>query len=247
MSLQEDQLAQMEDTQTSELNSTPSILVVHTAVCYDQCQGLGIGLVQRVACVKTGRIRSDVLETQKQGLKVGCEEFAASRKNPHRRADMLALLKALHLAHATVKKRWPQTVAPMTVLVLLGRPCKEIMDIITHHIELGPESYKSLQDPYRSTVQRIIKRIYQIRNTGFKVSVQMSNHHDSGVQLAATQEAERKFKRACHDARKLASKITQFKTPAPIIERVRDEDAILALPFRFNNVAEIDEHEKISK
>jgi hypothetical protein len=67
---------------------------------------------------------------------------------------MLALLKALHLAYATVKKCWPQTAAPTTVLILLGQPCKEIMDIITHHIEHGPESYKSLQDPHRSTVKK---------------------------------------------------------------------------------------------
>lgn len=236
MSLQEDQLAQMEDTQTTRPNPTRPILVVHTAVCYDQCQGLGVGLVQRVVCAKTGKTRSDVLETQTQGVKVGCEEFAASKKNPHQRADMVALLKALHVAYATVKNRWPQTTSPTTVLILLGRPCKEIMDIITHHIEHGPESYKSLQDPHRSTVKRIIKRIYQIRNAGFKVSVQMSDHHNSGVQLAAAKEAERKFKRVCHDVRKLAMRKIQPKTPAPTAARVRDEDTVLALPFRLNQL-----------
>lgn len=222
----------MEDTQTTQLNSTRSVLVVHTAACYHQCQGLGVGHVQRVACAKTGRTKSDVLETQKRGLKFRREQFAASKRNPHTRADMVALLQALHLAQDTVKKRWPQTVAPTTVVILLGRPCKEIMDTITHHIEHGPESYKSLQDPYRSTVRRIIKRIHQIRNTGFKVSVTMSDHHDSGVQLAAAREAERKFKRACHDARKFATGIIQPKKPATAIERARDEEAGLALPIR---------------
>lgn len=215
------------------------MLVVHTAVCYDQCQGLGVGLVQRIACAKTGRTKSDILETQKQGLKVGREEFAASKRNPHRRADMVALLKALHLANATVKKRWPQTTAPTTVLILLGRPCQEVMDIITHHIEHGPESYKSLQDPHRSTVKQIIKRIHQIRGAGFKVSIQMSDHHDSGVQLAAAQEAERKFKRACHDACKLAAGIA--KKPAPTIKCARIEDTGLALPIRSNGVVEVNE------
>lgn len=149
---------------------------------------------------------------------------------------MVALLKALHLANATVKKRWPETARPTTVLILLGRPCKEIMDIITHHIEHGPESYKSLQDPHRSTIKRIIKRIHQISNAGFKVSVQMSNHHDSGVQLAAAEAAERKFKRVCHDGRKLATGTTQPMTPAPTVARVRDEDTVLELPFRLNRV-----------
>ena len=202
MSLQEDQLARMEDTQATQMNPTRSVLVVHTAVCYHQCQGL----VQRVACAKTGRTKSDVLETQKRGLKFRRDQFAASKRNPHTRADMVALLQALHLVHFTVKKCWPQTATPTTVLILLGRPCKEIMEIITHHIEHGPESYKSLQDPHRSTVKRIIKRIHQIRNAGFKVSVQMSNYHDSGVQLAAAKEAERRFKRVCHDARKVATR-----------------------------------------
>jgi len=149
---------------------------------------------------------------------------------------MLALLKALHLAYATVKKRWPQTATPTTVLILLGRPCKEIMDIITHHIEHGPESYKSLQDPHRVTVKRIIKRIYQIRNAGFKVSVQMSDHHDSGVQLAAAQAAERKFKRACHDTRKLATEKTRPERPSPSIKHTCGEDTVLALRIRESHV-----------
>jgi len=229
----------MEDTKSTEPDASRSMLVVHTAVCYDQCQGLGVGLVQRVACAKTGRTKSDILETQKQGLKVGREEFAASKRNPHRRADMVALLKALHLANATVKKRWPQTTAPTTVLILLGRPCQEVMDIITHHVEHGPESYKSLQDPHRSTVKQIIKRIHQIRGAGFKVSVQMSDHHNSGVQLAAAQEAERKFERACHDARKLVTGIAM--EPAPTSKSVQIGDAGLALPIRSNVVMKIDE------
>lgn len=241
MSLQEDQLAKMEDTQTTQLNSTRSVLVVHTAVCHHPGQGLDVGLVQRVACAKTGRTKSDVLETQKRGLKFRREQFAASKRNPHTRADMVALLQALHLASATVKKYWPQNAAPTTVVILLGRPCKEIMDIITHHIEHGPESYKSLQDPHRSTVKRIIKRIHQIRNAGFKVSVTMSDHHDSGVQLAAAHEAKRKFKRACHEARKHANRVTQLKKPASTTERVRDEDTILALPIRSKNTVNYDE------
>lgn len=222
----------MEDTQPAQLNSTRSVLVVHTAVCYNQCQGLGVGLVQRVACAKTGRTKSDVLETQKRGLKFGREQFAASKRNPHTRADVVALLQALHLAHDTVKKRWPQTVAPTTIVILLGRPCKEIMDTITHHIEHGPESYKSLQYPYRSTVKRIIKRIHQIRNTGFKVSVTMSDHHDSGAQLAAAHEAERKFKRACHDARKHAKQKTSGEAVARAIKCSRNENADFQPPIR---------------
>jgi hypothetical protein len=145
---------------------------------------------------------------------------------------MVALLKALHLAHATVKKRWPQTTAPTTVLILLGRPCQEVMDIITHHIEHGPESYKSLQHPYRSTVKQIIKRIHQIRGAGFKVSVQMSDHHNSGVQLAAAQEAERKFKRACHDTRKQTMQKTPGRALVQAIKHAGDEEANFKLPIR---------------
>lgn len=220
----------MEDTQSTETDVSRYVLVVRTAVCYDQCQGLGVGLVQRVACAKTGRTKSDILETQKQGLKVGREEFAASKKNPHRRADMVALLKALHLAHATVKKRWPQTITPTTVLILLGRPCKEIMGIITHHIEHRPESYKSLQDPHRSTVKQIVKRIHQIRAAGVKVSVQMSDHHDSDVQLAAAQEAERMFKRACRNLRKDSVQKAPDNTLARTMKRAGDTS--VALPIR---------------
>jgi BarA-like signal transduction histidine kinase len=90
---------------------------------------------------------------QKQGMKVGFKGFAALKKKPHRRADMIALLQALDLANATVKNSWPQNAATTTVVIMLGRPCKELMDIIIHHIEHGPESYKSLQAPHRSTVK----------------------------------------------------------------------------------------------
>lgn len=195
----------MEHNNGIKPDATRPILVVHTAVSYDYSQGLGIGLVQRVACAKTGRTQNDILQPQQQGLKVGVEQFAASRRNPHRRADMIALLKALHLAMDTIKNRWPKTTAPTTVVILLGRPCKAVMETITHHIKHGPESYKSLQAPHRSTVKQIIKRIDKIRRVGFKVSVAMSDHHDSGVQIAAAKEAERRFKRACHDARKLVT------------------------------------------
>ena len=112
------------------------------------------------------------------GTRVELDEFAASRRCPHGRADMVSRLKMLQLAHATVKKRWSQIAAPTIVLILLGRPCKEVMKIITHHIEHGPESYRSLQDPHRSTVKQIIKRIHRIRGAGLKVSVQTSDHHD---------------------------------------------------------------------
>jgi hypothetical protein len=155
------QKTQIEDksTEANPMEATRSVLVVRTAVCYDQYHGIGVGLVQRIACAKTGKTKSDVLATQKQGLKIGPMGFAASKKNPHRRADMLALLQALHLANATVKTHWRETaaIAPSTVVILLGRPCKEVMDIITHHIEYGPESYKLLQAPHRATVKRIIK------------------------------------------------------------------------------------------
>lgn len=222
----------MTDTGGTELDATPSVLVVHTAVRYHRCQGLGIGLIQRVACAKTDRTKSDILETHKQGLKVGREEFAASKKNPHIRADMVALLQALHLAKATVKKRWPQTTVLTTVVVLLGRPCKEVMEIIKHHIEHGPESYKSLQDPHRSTVKQIIKRIHQIRGAGIKISVQMSDHHDSVVQVAAAHEAERRFKRACHDVRKLAVQKTADNALARTTKGAGDKDTSFELPIR---------------
>lgn len=209
----------MTDTGGIELGASPSFLVIHTAVRYHRCQGLGIGLVQRVACSKTGRTKSDILKTHQQGLKVGREEFAASKKNPRRRADTVALFKALHLAKATVKKRWPQTTVPTTVLILLGRPCKEGMEIITHHIEHGPKSYK-------------FKRIHQIRDAGFKVSVQMSDHHDSVVQVAAAHEAERTFKRACHDVRKLAVQKTADNALARTIKGAGDKNTSFELPIR---------------
>jgi hypothetical protein len=156
---------------------TRSVLVVHTAARYDQNQGLGIGLVQRVACAKTGETKSDILEIQKQGFKVEREEFAASRRDSHTRADLITLLRALSLANSTIKTRWPSTAVPTAVVILLGRPCKKIMEVVTHHIEYGPESLKALQTPHRSTVKHIIKRIYKIRRAGFKVSISMSDHH----------------------------------------------------------------------
>jgi len=152
---------------------------------------------------------------------------------------MLALLQALHLANATMKTHWPEITATAltTVVILLGRPCKDIMNIITHHIEHGPESYTSLQAPHRVTVKKIIKRIHQLRAAGFKVVVNMSDHHDSEVQLAAAQEAERRFKRACHDVRKLATQKTQLKKHVPTGVGEGAEDTGPALPIREKRVA----------
>ena len=150
---------------------------------------------------------------------------------------MIALLQALNLANATIKNRWPRTAAPTTVVILLGRPCKEIMELITHHIEHGPESYTSLQSPHRSTVKHIIKRIHQIRHAGFKVSVNMSDHHHSDVQIAAAREAERRFKRACHEVRKLVTKKAQSKRPVSATERASFEDPRYGLPIRLSTAS----------
>lgn len=100
------------------------VLCVLTAVWHGRAEGLGIGLVQRVACEKTGRTNNDVLQTAERGLKLTREEFAATKKNPRDRADLLALLEALHMAADTVNVRLPTTVEPIVVVVLLGRPCQ---------------------------------------------------------------------------------------------------------------------------
>lgn len=224
-------LAEMEDTGSTRMDVTPSVLVVHTAVDYYWSQGLGVGLLQRVACAKTGKTKSDVLATQKQAVKVRVEEFAASKRNPQRRADMIALLKALHMARSTVKKNaWLKPdEAPTTVMILLGCPCKELMKVVTHHIEFGPESYKSLQEPDRTTVKHIIKRIHQIRRAGLKVTVTMSDHHDSDVQIAAAAEAEREFKRVCSTKHKTAKQKARI---APDVGNAAGKNLSITLPIR---------------
>lgn len=178
------------------------VLCVHTAVSYGRIEGLGIGLVQRVACARTGRTDNAVLQTAERGLKVTCEEFAATERNPRDRADLLALLKALHMAAHTVKVRWPAPVKPTVVVILLGRPCKELLAMIKHHIEHGPSSFKSITGNNRSTVSKIVSKIHYIRSFGFKVSIAMSDHHHTKIQQMAARKAEQRFRRVCRDQHK---------------------------------------------
>lgn len=219
----------MEVTGSTRVDATPSVLVVHTAVSYQRVQRLGIGLIQRIACARTGKTKDWILPSRKQGLKIRVEEFAAPQRHSHRRAEAIALLKALDLARSTVKKNtWLKTVAP-TVRVFLGRACKDILEVITHHIEHEPESYKSLQEPHRSTVEKIINRIHQIRRAGFKVSVTMFGHHGSAIERAAAKEAKRRFKRARRDSRKIS---TQKAHLASDVDVTRDKDDSFELPIR---------------
>lgn len=192
----------MDEIANKRASESRPVLCVHTAVCYSRTKGLGIGLVQRVACAQTGRTDNDVLQTAERGLKLTREEIAATKKNPHDRADLLALLEALHKAAHTVKVRWPATVEPTVVVILLGRPCKELLAMIKHHIEHGTSSLKSMTDKYRSTVAKMVSRIYYIRSFGFKVSIAMSDHHNTKVKQMAARKAEQRFRRVCRDQHK---------------------------------------------
>jgi hypothetical protein len=60
----------------------------------------------------------------------------------------------------------------------------------------------------------------------------MSDHHNSHVQLAAAQEAKQRFKRACHDMRKVVRQQNQLKGPAPSRDHAEVEHTISALPIR---------------
>lgn len=112
--------AQPDNAVPTPQSATRSVLAVHIAVRYAHAVGLGVGLVSRAACAKTGKTRQKVLKTQKQGFKFHGHKFKASRKRPGRRAALLGISEALALAKKTILTRG--TTAPTNVAILLGRP-----------------------------------------------------------------------------------------------------------------------------
>lgn len=175
--------------------TTRSVLVVHAAVRYSRGVGLGVGLVSRAACARTGKTKKDVSNMQKEGFKIPRKKFQCSKQNsdPDKRAALLGISSALAFAKKTILFRW--TAAPTNVVIFLGRPCDEsVVALIKHHIEHEPKSLEDLKHPNYWPVVKIIRRIHKIRSFGFKVKIAISDCNNKALTLAS-KKAEQKFKR----------------------------------------------------
>lgn len=227
---QKDQIIQMEDTKSTETDVSRYVLVVHTAVCYDQCQGLGVGLVQRVACAKNRqnqeRHLGDTKTRPKSRARGVCSlEEKSTQKGGPGCASQSAAPGALHGQKALA-------------------PNHHINDCLDPPWPPVQRSHGDHHTPHRTRARKLqifagpsslygkadLQTIQQIRAAGFKVSVQMSDHHDSDVQLAAAQEAERMFKRACRNVRKHSVQKAPDNTLARTMKRAGDTS--VALPIR---------------
>jgi hypothetical protein len=174
------------------------VLVIHAAIAYTRGLGLGIGLVQRAACAGSGRTRKDVLKTRCEGRKIAAKQLVAPSGHLDGRADMFALLAALEMAHKAVRLMWSKTLPATTAVILLGRPCDDVLNMVRHHVEHEPRSLNSLCDADRAVVRRIVRQIHVVRRHGFNLKIAMSKYEDGRVQTMAAKKAEQKLRRLCH-------------------------------------------------
>lgn len=96
--------AQLTSAGPSPQPTTRSVLAVHAAIRYSRSVGLGVGLVSRAACAKTGETQKEVLEMQTEGLGIWRGDFDCleQTRDPHKRADLLGISKALAFAKKTI-------------------------------------------------------------------------------------------------------------------------------------------------
>ena len=102
-----------------EIGSKPIqfVLVLHTVVDYLYRQGAGMGIVQRAECATTGIINNHLIPGQERKYDIARENLVVENFKTAGRAQMLALVHALGLAHGTIKRGCPNAVQPQRVTV----------------------------------------------------------------------------------------------------------------------------------
>ncbi|KAF2011251.1 hypothetical protein BU24DRAFT_353940 [Aaosphaeria arxii CBS 175.79] len=98
-------------------------LVLHTAVDFVHCQGIGIGIVQRAS---TGAARNNLIPMEKRKYSVKRSQFSAENVKTLKRAHMFAILHAMGLARGTIKRRCTATLRVGKVVVLFDVAIAEV-------------------------------------------------------------------------------------------------------------------------
>ena len=175
--------------------------MLHTAVTRPG-RGIGIGIVQRAECAKTGRSRSNLIPDQERKYGFTREQFEVENIKSVDRAQMLALLHSLGLAHGTIKRAKPEVVQLRMVKVYSNSSC--VVESINHHIERAPDSLQDVvSDEDRSMVRRVLASIRRLSRFCGEVIIAIPNTQskEAAKAMLLGRRKHRKVRKSRHRSR----------------------------------------------
>jgi ribonuclease HI len=155
-------------------------------VDYVQRQGLGIGIVQQAEIVvaegaKRARA-SHVSPTKEKKYSVKRELFRAQNVKTKDRANMLALLHALGMAHDTVRKNGTEESSRVEEVVLVTSS-PTVVESVNHHIQNAPKSLEQVPKMNdRLMIKRVVKAVKKkLFRRGVNISTAVAKEYDTTV------------------------------------------------------------------
>jgi len=160
-----------------------------------QRQGLGIGIVQQAEIVvaegaKRARA-SHVSPTKEKKYSVKRELFRAQNVKTKDRANMLALLHALGMAHDTVRKNGTEESSRVEEVVLVTSS-PTVVESVNHHIQNAPESLEQVPKMNdRLMIKRVVKAVKKkLFRRGVNISIAVAKEYNTtGARVRASARA----------------------------------------------------------
>lgn len=160
-------------------------LVLHTAVDYLHRRGAGIGVVQRAECTKTGAFQNDRIPGQERKYSYSRKDLVVKNIKTAARAQMLAMVHALGLAHRTVKRRCPKAVQLQKVTIFSDLP--SAVQAVNHHMNYNANSLRDVVSTNdRSIIKRIVARVRKLSHRGLEVAIEVSSGTNRAGKRART-------------------------------------------------------------
>ena len=129
-----------------------------------------VGIVQQAKCAATGNIEKQSIPDQERKYGFNREKLVAHNIKTSARAHMLALGRALSLAHRTIKRHSSKATQVQKLVVYSDSP--KVVEIINHHIKHAPASLANATSANdRSLIKRVITRARKLSRQGFEVSI----------------------------------------------------------------------------
>lgn len=177
------------------------VLVFHTAVDYLYRQGAGIGVVQQAECATTGVIKNQLIPGQERKYGITRENLVVQNIKTAGRAQMLALVHALGLAHGTIKRGCPKAVQIKKVTVFSDSP--KVVHTINQHIKYAPDRLRDVASTNdRSMIKRVIARVRRLSRRGLEVAIAVSSGKDKAGEKVRTM-ARQRGRKSCGSRRRL--------------------------------------------
>ncbi|ERF75586.1 hypothetical protein EPUS_04566 [Endocarpon pusillum Z07020] len=168
---------------------------------YVYCQGAGTGVVQQTGCATRGIIQNQLIPGQERKYSVTRENLVVEQIKTVERAQMLALVYALGLAHGTIKRDCPKVFQLQKGTIFSESP--KVVQTIKHHIKYAPDSLGDVTSTNdRSIIKRVIAGVHRLSRRGLEVAIAISSEKAKAGKKARKM-ARQRGRKACRSRHRL--------------------------------------------